>query len=286
MERLVRRYARTHGPFETRALRDRYGARPHAGARAPGARRRPRARRAAPGRHRARVVRPRGAAPAAPRLAGRPARGDRARRPARVRPLPGLAGRASTATRAGGAGIDRLREALVPLQGLALTLEVWERDVLPRRIGALLALVAGPAVRLRRGRLGRRGRARARDRGRVALYFREDAAAARPAAAQPREPPSEPVHELVRARLRAGRVLLHRPADRRRRLSPPRSCRTRCGTSSGPARRPTTPSPRCARRKLTRPRPAWSSARARSAGARSASPPQRRAAAPSRAAGR
>ncbi len=35
-----------------------------------------------------------------------------------------------------GAGIDRLREVLVPLQGLALPVEVWERDVLPRRTGA------------------------------------------------------------------------------------------------------------------------------------------------------
>src|SRR5215211_8976974 len=36
----------------------------------------------------------------------------------------------------GGAGVDRLRELLVPLQGLALAPEVWERDVLPRRVGA------------------------------------------------------------------------------------------------------------------------------------------------------
>ena len=35
-----------------------------------------------------------------------------------------------------GAGIDRLREALVPLQGIALPVESWERDVLPRRVGA------------------------------------------------------------------------------------------------------------------------------------------------------
>src|SRR6202020_940287 len=34
-----------------------------------------------------------------------------------------------------GAGVDRLREALVPLQGLALPAEIWERDVLPRRLG-------------------------------------------------------------------------------------------------------------------------------------------------------
>src|SRR5205814_10141695 len=31
----------------------------------------------------------------------------------------------------GGAGVDRLREVLVPLQGIALTPETWERDVLP-----------------------------------------------------------------------------------------------------------------------------------------------------------
>ncbi|HEV2058519.1 MAG TPA: DEAD/DEAH box helicase, partial [Solirubrobacteraceae bacterium] len=37
---------------------------------------------------------------------------------------------------AAGAGIDRLREVLVPLQGLALPADVWERDVLPRRTGA------------------------------------------------------------------------------------------------------------------------------------------------------
>src|SRR4029079_4878731 len=33
-------------------------------------------------------------------------------------------------------GVDRLREVLVPLQGVALAPEVWERDVLPRRLGA------------------------------------------------------------------------------------------------------------------------------------------------------
>ncbi|HXN37771.1 MAG TPA: DEAD/DEAH box helicase, partial [Solirubrobacteraceae bacterium] len=38
-------------------------------------------------------------------------------------------------TRAG-AGIDRLREVLVSLQGLALPAQIWERDVLPRRTGA------------------------------------------------------------------------------------------------------------------------------------------------------
>jgi len=35
-----------------------------------------------------------------------------------------------------GAGVERLREVLVPLQGLALPVQAWERDVLPRRTGA------------------------------------------------------------------------------------------------------------------------------------------------------
>jgi len=82
-------------------------------------------------------------------------------------------------TRAG-AGIDRLREVLVPLQGLALPVESWERDVLPRRTGAysqtwLDALCAsGEVVWVGAGPLGRSGR--------VALYFREDAAAIGPPA--------------------------------------------------------------------------------------------------------
>ena len=73
-----------------------------------------------------------------------------------------------------GAGIDRLREVLVPLQGLALPAEIWERDVLPRRIGAysqtwLDSLCAsGEVVWVGAGSLGRSS-------GRVALYFREDA---------------------------------------------------------------------------------------------------------------
>ena len=82
-------------------------ARPHAGAGGPRARRRAGARRAAARRHAARVVRPGGPAPAAARLAGRPAQGDRARRPARAgalhaelagrRPPPGRRAPGSTA---------------------------------------------------------------------------------------------------------------------------------------------------------------------------------------------
>jgi ATP-dependent helicase Lhr and Lhr-like helicase len=72
-----------------------------------------------------------------------------------------------------GAGIDRLREVLVPLQGLALPAEIWERDVLPRRTGAYspswldTLCASGELVWVGAGPLGRSGR--------VALYFREDA---------------------------------------------------------------------------------------------------------------
>jgi len=106
-----------------------------------------------------------------------------------------------------GAGVDRLREVLVPLQGLALPVEIWERDVLPRRTGAyspswIDALCAsGELVWVGAGPLGRSGR--------VALYFREDAAAIGPPPSAPSarsgyEPPSNPQHELLRARLEGG----------------------------------------------------------------------------------
>jgi len=111
-----------------------------------------------------------------------------------------------------GAGIDRLREALVPLQGLALPAEIWERDVLPRRTGAysqawLDSLCAsGEVVWVGAGPSGRSGR--------VALYFREDAAAIGPPAGASAargggvrgrgEPPARREHELLRARLGCG----------------------------------------------------------------------------------
>ena len=70
--------------------------------------------------------------------------------------------------------MDRLRELLVPLQGLALAPEVWERDVLPRRVGAYSPAwidqlcAGGELVWVGAGALGRSS-------GRVALFFREDA---------------------------------------------------------------------------------------------------------------
>ncbi|HUZ27693.1 MAG TPA: DEAD/DEAH box helicase, partial [Solirubrobacteraceae bacterium] len=105
-----------------------------------------------------------------------------------------------------GAGIDRLREALVPLQALALPAEVWERDVLPRRIGAYSPswldqlCASGEVVWIGSGALGRRS-------GRVALYFREDLPLlGAPVIKGPptRDPPELDSHAAVRQRLAQG----------------------------------------------------------------------------------
>ncbi|MCP9488750.1 MAG: DEAD/DEAH box helicase [Solirubrobacteraceae bacterium MAG38_C4-C5] len=200
LARLASRYARTHGPFTTGELRERYGVDPSA-------------------------------ALAALETAGDLVRGElrpggttrewcdaevlrRLRRaslavlrkeiePADQRAfaafLPGWQGVDRHA--AAGAGVERLREALVPLQGLALPVEVWERDVLPRRTGAYSSTwldglcSSGELVWVGAGALGRNG-------GRVALYFREDAGAIGPPAL-PRgfEAPAEAEHGALRARL-------------------------------------------------------------------------------------
>jgi ATP-dependent Lhr-like helicase len=93
-------------------------------------------------------------------------------------------------------GIDRrasLREALVPLQGFALPVALWESEVLPRRVPGyrpeqLDALCAsGEVVWVGAGL------------DRVAVYFREDAPALGPPAAAER--PEREVHERLRAAL-------------------------------------------------------------------------------------
>jgi ATP-dependent Lhr-like helicase len=100
---------------------------------------------------------------------------------------------------AAGAGVDRLREVLVPLQGLALPAPVWERDVLPRRAGAYSPAwmdqlcASGEVVWIGAGALGRNS-------GRVALYFREDVEAIGPPATRG-EPPGGREHEIIRERL-------------------------------------------------------------------------------------
>jgi ATP-dependent Lhr-like helicase len=102
-----------------------------------------------------------------------------------------------------GAGVERLREVLVPLQGLALPVQTWERDVLPRRIGAYspawldTLCSSGELVWIGAGPLGRSGR--------VALYFREDAPLLGPPAGRGAlASPASPAHQLLRARLRDG----------------------------------------------------------------------------------
>ncbi len=113
-----------------------------------------------------------------------------------------------------GAGVDRLREVLVPLQGIALPAEVWERDVLPRRVGAYSPAwldqlcAAGELVWVGAGALGRSS-------GRVAIYFREDAGLIGPPKAGVVMRGRDPRAGARPAARR--RLLLHRPARRSRR---------------------------------------------------------------------
>jgi ATP-dependent Lhr-like helicase len=102
----------------------------------------------------------------------------------------------------GGAGVDRLREVLVPLQGVALAPEVWERDALPRRVGAYSQAwmdqlcAGGEIVWLGAGAIGRNS-------GKVALYFREDAPFLGPPPSKT-ERPEGPIHDAIRERLERG----------------------------------------------------------------------------------
>src|SRR5919201_1350912 len=93
-------------------------------------------------------------------------------------------------------GVDRrasLREALVPLQGLALPVSLWESEVLPRRVpnyapADLDQLCASGEVIWVGAGLDR-----------VAVYFREDAPALGPPPAADR--PERETHERLRAAL-------------------------------------------------------------------------------------
>jgi ATP-dependent helicase Lhr and Lhr-like helicase len=104
----------------------------------------------------------------------------------------------------GGASIDRLRERLVGLQGLALTPQTWEQDVLPRRVGAYSATwldalcASGELIWIGAGALGASS-------GRVALYFREDVALLGAPAKSPEAGAlAGAEHDAVRRRLAAG----------------------------------------------------------------------------------
>ncbi len=200
---LVRRYARTHGPFPTVQLASRYGVDPTPALRElersgvlvrgellPGGTEREwcdsdvlrRVRRASLAHLRREVE---------------PAARDRF-----ARFLPSWQN--VDAHRAAGAGPDRLREALVPLQGVALTPKVWEADVLPRRLGAYSPAwldelcTSGELVWIGAG-------ARGRSDGRVALYYRDDVRLAGPPPANVKLEPAEgEVHDAIRERLAGG----------------------------------------------------------------------------------
>jgi len=203
MRALVRRYARTHGPFPTAQLAERYGVDPTPplreleaegamvrGELLPGGTEREwcdsevlrRVRRASLARLRKEV--------------------EAADTRELARFLPSWQN--VDAFRRTGAGLDRLREALVPLQGVALTPKVWEGDVLPRRLGAYSQswldelCTSGELVWIGAGALGRND-------GRVALYFREDVRLAGPPPANAKlESPEGEVHDAIRERLAAG----------------------------------------------------------------------------------
>ena len=203
MRALVRRYARTHGPFPTAQLAERYGVDPAPALREleregalirgellPGGSEREwcdsdvlrRVRRASLAHLRREVE---------------PAARDRF-----ARFLPSWQNVDSH--RAAGAGPDRLRDALVPLQGVALTPKTWEGDVLPRRLGAYSPAwldelcTSGEVVWIGAG-------ARGRGDGRIALYFREDVRLAGPPPANAKLERTEGApQEAIRERLLAG----------------------------------------------------------------------------------
>jgi ATP-dependent helicase Lhr and Lhr-like helicase len=198
LEKLVVRYARTHGPFTTAELRERYGVDPTSAL-------------AALEREGELVrgeLRPDGSERewCDPEVLRRLRRAslavlrkeiEAADQCALAAFLPSWQG--VDRHPAAGAGVDRLREVLVPLQGLALPADAWERDVLPRRCGTYSPTwmdqlcASGEVVWVGAGALGRNS-------GRVALYFRDDVEAIG-APPNKSERPSEPEHDLIRERL-------------------------------------------------------------------------------------
>ncbi len=203
--RLVRRYAATHGPFTEGELRARYGVElssvlrelERTGDLVRG------------------ELRPGGSERewCDPGVLKRLRRGSLAALRKEIEPaeqlqlarfLPAWQGVGRHARTTGAPGPDRLREVLAPLQGIALPAAIWERDVLPRRTGAYSQswmdelCASGELVWVGAGALGRNS-------GRVALYFRDDAALLGPPAGLARtEPPAGDRHDAVRERLAQG----------------------------------------------------------------------------------
>ena len=156
MSSLVRRWARTHGPFPTRRLADRYGIDPMPALRELEREGHSRPRRASARRHRARVVRLRRPAARSPRLARAASPGGRGRRPGRARPLPAeLAERRRASARGRRAGPPpRGARADAGHRAHARGVGAGRPAAAPRRLQPGLAR---PAHDLGRGRLDRGG---------------------------------------------------------------------------------------------------------------------------------
>ena len=92
----------------------------------------------------------------------------------------------------------------MPLQGLALPAEVWERDVLPRRVGAYSPAWMDQLCAARRDRLDRRRRARAQLGPRRAVLPRGPGGARAAAAASGATPGVAPRTTLSASGWRAG----------------------------------------------------------------------------------
>jgi ATP-dependent Lhr-like helicase len=199
--RIVRRYARTHGPFTTAELTSRYAI-----DLGPVLRELERAGDLVRGELRPGGVEREWCDPNVLRrlrrasLASLRREVEPAEQKAYARFLPAWQG--VDASPPGGAGVDRLREVLVPLQGLALAPAVWEKDVLARRIGGYSPAwldqlcSGGEVVWVGAGALGRSS-------GKVALYFRDDVSHLGPPPFKG-DAPAEPVHEAIRERLQRG----------------------------------------------------------------------------------
>ena len=220
LRQLVLRFAKGRGPFTTAEANERFGrdvGRVLAGARARGA---ARPRRAAPGRDRARVVRPRRAAPAAARLARRAAPRGRAGRARGARALPAVVARRSTAARRSARRSSRSRRLRCRWRsGRPSFSRAASPSYRPEHLDALCA--SGEVVWIGAGL------------DRVALYFREDAAVLGQVAGTPR-PEGEAARQRSAPRSNAARcsgsTCSTRPGSPTRRRCP------RCGISSGRAR--------------------------------------------------
>ena len=145
----------------------------------------------------------------------------------------------------GSAALERLAEVVDQLAGLPIPASVLERDVLPARIPGYQPRLLdelgamGEVAWVGRGSLGR-------DDGRVVLY-RPGRELLRPTGLPDGvERPSGEIHERLRAHLRRRGACFYRELSTAAGGARTARCSTRCGTSSGRARSPTTRSRPCA----------------------------------------